>query len=350
METPGGFALHAAPATRLALVLALPSFCAICAICAGCAGADLASGVGRVRDQLAMARSRGAYRCAPRELANGEANAEFAEREFDEGEYFLAKDRLSAAQAAAEEALRLSSDERTCPKAKPQPPRRKEPMPDPLADRDGDGIPDVRDKCPNEPEDKDGFEDDDGCPDPDNDQDGILDAADKCPNEPEDIDGFQDDDGCPDPDNDQDGVPDASDRCPNEPGPAANGGCPPKLELINVTLEKIELKQAIFFRTAKAVIMPRSFGLLDEVAAALNARPTMQVRIEGHTDSRGGHAYNVRLSQARADAVKAYLVGKGIGSDRMEAKGYGPDQPIDNNRTAAGRERNRRVEFMITQQ
>jgi outer membrane protein OmpA-like peptidoglycan-associated protein len=326
---------------RLALALALLS---------SCAGADLASGVGKVRDQLETARSKGAYRCAPRELASGEANAEFAEREFGKGEYFVAKDRLEAAQAAAKEALRLSSDERTCPKPKPQPPRRKEPAPDPLADRDGDGIPDIHDKCPNEPEDRDGFEDDDGCPDPDNDKDGIPDAVDKCPNEPEDFDGFQDEDGCPDPDNDQDGVLDSRDRCPNEPGPASNDGCPPKFEFINVTQEKIELKQAIFFQTAKAVIMPKSFGLLGEVAAVLNARTSMHVRIEGHTDSRGAHAYNVRLSQARADSVKAYLVGKGIGSDRMEAKGYGPDQPIDNNKTSAGRERNRRVEFMITQQ
>jgi OOP family OmpA-OmpF porin len=86
------------------------------------------------------------------------------------------------------------------------------------------------------------------------------------------------------------------------------------------------------------------------VVVALNGRPTMHIRIEGHTDSRGSHAYNLRLSQARADSVKEYLVGKGISSDRMEAKGYGPDQPIDDNRTRAGRERNRRVEFMITQQ
>jgi OOP family OmpA-OmpF porin len=76
----------------------------------------------------------------------------------------------------------------------------------------------------------------------------------------------------------------------------------------------------------------------------------MQVRIEGHTDSRGSRAYNLRLSQSRADSVRAYLIGKGISSDRLEAKGYGPDQPIDNNKTAAGRERNRRVEFMITKQ
>jgi len=322
----------------------------VLAVLSSCAGEDLANRVGVVREQLATARSKGAYRCAPRELATGEANAEFAEREFGKGEYFVAKDRLEAAQAAAKEALRLSSDERTCPKPKPQPPRRKEPAPDPLADRDGDGIPDVLDKCPDEPEDKDGFEDEDGCPDLDNDKDGIPDAVDKCPNEPEDFDGFEDEDGCPDPDNDQDGVPDATDKCPNEPGPASNDGCPPKFEFINVTQEKIELKQAIFFQTAKAVIMTKSFGLLDEVATVLRARPNMQVRIEGHTDIRGGHAYNLRLSQSRADSVKAYLVGKGIGSDRMEAKGYGPDQPIDNNKTAAGRERNRRVEFMITQQ
>jgi outer membrane protein OmpA-like peptidoglycan-associated protein len=316
----------------------------------GCAGTDLAARVGKVRDVLDSARSKGAYRCAPRELATGEANAEFAEREFANGEYFLAKDHLEAAQAASDAALRLSSDERTCPKAKVVERRRPEPKPDPLADQDGDGIPDVRDRCPTEPEDKDGFEDDDGCPDLDNDKDGILDTKDKCPNEPEDMDGFQDEDGCPDPDNDGDGIPDATDKCPNEPGPASEGGCPKKYEFINVTDEKIELKQAIFFQTAKAVIMPKSFGLLNEVVAALAARPTMQVRIEGHTDSRGGRAYNLRLSQARADSVRAYLVGKGISSDRMEAKGYGPDQPIDNNKTVAGRERNRRVEFMITKQ
>jgi len=316
----------------------------------GCAGEDLAVRVDDVRQQLEQARARGAYRCAPRQLAIGEANAEFAEREFGKGEYFVAKDHLETAQAASREALRLSSDERTCPKPKPQPPRRKEPAPDPLADRDSDGIPDVRDKCPDEPEDVDGFQDDDGCPDPDNDQDGIPDTDDKCPNDPEDVDGFQDGDGCPDPDNDQDGVLDANDKCPNEPGPASNGGCPPKFELINVTQEKIELKQAVFFQTAKAIIMPKSFGLLDEVATALRSQPSMHVRIEGHSDVRGTRAHNLRLSQARADSVKAYLVGKGISSDRMEAKGYGPDQPIENNKTAAGRERNRRVEFMITQQ
>jgi OOP family OmpA-OmpF porin len=317
---------------------------------ASCAGTDLATRVGKVRDVLSAARGKGAYRCAPRELATGEANADFAEREFWKGEYFAAKDHLEVAQAAADAALRLSSDERACPKPKPERPRRPEPKPDPLADQDGDGIIDARDRCPTEAEDKDAFEDEDGCPDPDNDKDGILDAKDKCPNETEDPDGFEDGDGCPDPDNDRDGVIDPADRCPNEPGPPEEGGCPKKYEFINVTEEKIELKQAIFFQTAKSVILPKSFGLLDEVAAVLLGRANMQVRIEGHTDSRGGRAYNQRLSQSRADSVKAYLVGKGISSDRMEAKGYGPDQPIDNNKTAAGRERNRRVEFLITKQ
>jgi hypothetical protein len=97
-------------------------------------------------------------------------------------------------------------------------------------DRDHDGIPDVYDRCPDEPEDHDGFQDDDGCPDPDNDGDGIPDALDKCPNEPEDKDGFQDDDGCPDLDNDGDGIPDLNDACPNEKedgkGKRPTDGCP----------------------------------------------------------------------------------------------------------------------------
>ena len=97
-------------------------------------------------------------------------------------------------------------------------------------DADGDGIPDAKDQCPNEPEDKDGFQDEDGCPDPDNDGDGIADAKDKCPNEPEDKDGFQDDDGCPEPDNDGDGIPDTIDKCPNEAedkdGFQDDDGCP----------------------------------------------------------------------------------------------------------------------------
>ncbi len=103
--------------------------------------------------------------------------------------------------------------------------------PDP--DNDNDGIPDVDDRCINVPEDRDGDHDDDGCPegsDGDRDGDGILDSKDKCPDDPEDRDGFEDEDGCPDPDNDKDGIPDKMDRCPNDPedkdGFEDQDGCP----------------------------------------------------------------------------------------------------------------------------
>jgi outer membrane protein OmpA-like peptidoglycan-associated protein len=117
-----------------------------------------------------------------------------------------------------------------------------------------------------------------------------------------------------------------------------------------VTQEKIELKQKIFFDTNKATIQPRSYSLLDEVASVLRSRPSMTVRIEGHTDSRGKRAHNMTLSAARAGSVRQHLVGLGIDPSRMDAQGYGPDQPIETNKTAAGREKNRRVEFIITQQ
>jgi outer membrane protein OmpA-like peptidoglycan-associated protein len=191
--------------------------------------------------------------------------------------------------------------------------------------------------------------DTDGCPDPDNDGDAVADAQDKCPRDPEDRDAFEDEDGCPELDNDKDGYVDAADKCPNEAGPPGDDGCPPRYTFIKVTEERIEIKQTIFFQTAKAVIMRKSYPLLDEVAAALKSRPTMKVRVEGHTDSQGNRLLNVRLSQARADSVKAYLLGHGIAIDRLESKGFGPDQPIESNKTAAGREKNRRVDFVIVE-
>ena len=306
----------------------------------GCAGQDLAVRARDVRESLQKARENGAYQCAPRPLALSEANVDFAERELDRGEYFRALDHIEIAEANAKEALRLSPVD-VCGKPTLAPS---------LVDTDGDGIPDIRDLCPTLPEDKDGFQDEDGCPDLDNDGDGIPDALDKCPNEPEDKDGFEDEDGCPDLDNDQDGIPDASDLCPNEPGPPEERGCPKKYSLVSVTQDKIELHQAVFFATGRATILSPSFPLLDEVADVLKTRLAMEVRVEGHTDTRGSRANNMRLSQARADSVKAYLVGRDIDASRMVSVGFGPDQPIETNRTAAGRERNRRVEFMITKQ
>ena len=142
-------------------------------------------------------------------------------------------------------------------------------------DTDGDGIPDSRDKCVLEPEDKDGYLDDDGCPELDNDLDGILDAADKCPNEPEDPDGFEDADGCPDPDNDKDTVPDVDDQCPNEPGPPGGDrpGCPRKPALVVVTDKEIKITQQIHFEFDKDNIRPESFPILDAVAEVLQQNP-----------------------------------------------------------------------------
>jgi outer membrane protein OmpA-like peptidoglycan-associated protein len=358
---PAGFPSH-----RWAVALLLVA-------AGGCAGMQLQTNVRQVRTIAKEAKDNGAVKCAPRELALAETHLDFAEHELDQGDYFRAREHVQIADENARQAYRLSPRDRCVARAVPPKPGDKDgdgildnvdKCPTQPEDRDGfededgcpdpdndkDGIPDIKDKCPNEPEDKDDFQDEDGCPDPDNDTDGIPDATDKCPNEPEDKDGFEDEDGCPDPDNDKDGVPDVSDKCPNDPGPADNNGCPKKYEHIVVTQEKIELKQKIFFDTDRATIKPRSYGLLDEIASVLRSRPTMTVRIEGHTDSRGTRAHNLQLSQSRADSVRNHLVGLGIEPARMESKGYGPDQPIETNKTAAGRERNRRVEFFITQQ
>jgi OOP family OmpA-OmpF porin len=117
-----------------------------------------------------------------------------------------------------------------------------------------------------------------------------------------------------------------------------------------VTKEKIELKQKVHFATNKSTIYSDSFAMLSEVADVLKARPEIKVRVEGHTDSRGTMKRNMKLSQERADSVKAFLVGKGVEPERLEARGFGPTQPIDDNRTSKGRENNRRTEFIITSQ
>ncbi|HEY1815747.1 MAG TPA: OmpA family protein [Kofleriaceae bacterium] len=230
--------------------------------------------------------------------------------------------------------------------------------PDP--DNDNDGIPDTQDKCPNEPEDKDGFQDADGCPDPDNDQDGIPDKDDKCPNEPEDKDGFQDADGCPDPDNDQDGIPDKQDKCPDQPetknGYQDEDGCPDE---IPAKVKKFTgVIQGINFKVNSADLLPNSNGTLDKAVAVLKEFPELKMEIQGHTDDqamgRGGKfADNTALSQARAESVKAYFVKAGIEDGRLTAKGYGATQPIVDPATLKGaklnaaRAKNRRVEFKL---
>jgi outer membrane protein OmpA-like peptidoglycan-associated protein len=351
--------------------------------------------------------------------------------------------------------------------------------PRPSLDPDGDGIVGADDQCPDNPEDKDGFEDENGCPDPDNDADGIVDVDDQCPMDPEDPDGFKDDDGCPDYSTQvtvkvqrQNGLPVpgatsnitgdglaesgpssfvidlhegsyavkgmAPDYIENAvdfvvplpegqtevvvvlqpdvisgdltvkvqdtdgnilpdpiwymdggvgPAPIDNGTVtvkvpagehaldvrhegyvtdrrtitvPPKaaetvvIQLkksnVQISKERIDIRDTVYFDTAKARIQPRSFGLLDDVAGVLLDHPELvKVRIEGHTDSRGGADYNRRLSDDRAKAVRTYLIGKGVAADRLEAIGYGEDRPVDPANNEAAWEKNRRVDFFIVE-
>ena len=239
--------------------------------------------------------------------------------------------------------------------------RETKPTPPPVDnDPDHDGIIGAADKCPNDAEDKDGFQDDDGCPDPDNDGDGIADAADKCPNEPEDKDGFQDEDGCPDPDNDGDGVLDADDKCPTEPetknGFQDEDGCPDE---IPAKLKQFTgVVQGINFKVADAALAASSYATLDKAVAVLKEFGDLKMEIQGHTDDQpvkagGKFPDNQALSQARAESVRAYFVSKGIDESRVTAKGYGDTVPVENpkdlkaGRLAAARAKNRRVEFKL---
>ena len=325
-----------------------------------------------------------AYRCAPKQLAVAQSHLRFARVELRQGDFLRAEEHLQLSRVNAnslqEIVDRRAAEGDPCeevakPKAEkdtdgdgiidrldacPTEPEDADGFQDedgcPDPDNDADGIPDVNDKCPNEPEDIDGDRDEDGCPDKDNDRDGdgIVDRLDKCPDQAEDKDGFQDEDGCPDPDNDNDGIPDVTDRCPNEAedydGDADEDGCPDLYKLVVVTDTRIELRQKVYFATNKSTIKRRSYLLLNEVAQVLLDRPKIRVRIEGHTDSRGSDAYNKKLSQSRAKSVRVYLKRQGVASNRMEAVGFGEERPIEDNATKDGRAANRRVEFHIASQ
>jgi uncharacterized protein (TIGR03382 family) len=223
-------------------------------------------------------------------------------------------------------------------------------------DNDKDGVRDTQDSCISEPEDTDDFDDADGCPDPDNDKDNVLDPDDVCPIDPEDLDGFEDQDGCVDPDNDKDGLLDANDRCPNEPedvdGFEDEDGCPePGGGLVKITCAKIEIGEAVYFDVGKDSIQSRSFDLLDQVASVLNsAKQILRVRVAGHTDDRGNDKKNLELSRRRASSVLRYLTSHGVDAARLGSEGYGESEPITSNKTADGRAQNRRVEFQILEQ
>ncbi|HZI22382.1 MAG TPA: OmpA family protein [Gemmatimonadales bacterium] len=207
------------------------------------------------------------------------------------------------------------------------------------SDADGDGVFDGIDQCPNTP--PGAIVDKVGCP-LDSDMDGVPDGIDKCPNTPPgtEVDSvgcqrFKDSDG--------DGVDDSKDKCPNTPhGTRVDAaGCP-----ILFTPERTPvILRGVTFETGKSALKPNSFTVLDIVAQSLMGNPDIRIEIAGYTDNTGAASTNARLSQARAEAVRAYLASKGVAPNRMVAKGYGPANPIAPNTTTAGREQNRRVEL-----
>jgi outer membrane protein OmpA-like peptidoglycan-associated protein len=194
-----------------------------------------------------------------------------------------------------------------------------------------------------------------GLPDESYYRDKILDVDDLCPLVPEDFDGFEDEDGCPDLDNDGDRIADKDDRCPNEPETYNNvddkDGCPDKDDPRAVIIETdgtIDVLKPINFEYDKAKIKRDSYYILDAIAAALQGNSTIQLlEIAGHTDERGDDAYNLDLSDRRAAAVLRYLTGKGVDPKRLESQGYGETRPKDPRSTPAAYAKNRRVEFVI---
>lgn len=171
----------------------------------------------------------------------------------------------------------------------------------------------------------------------DTDGDGIVDSKDLCPTVPGKV------NGCPD--KDTDGVADGDDVCPDVPGILANKGCP------EVSTEEKEILYAaihgVKFESAKDIITPESYAILDNVVKVLNDKPQYKLAIEGHTDSQGDDAFNLDLSKKRAAAVKKYLEGKGITASRLTSEGYGETIPVKDNATAEGRAENRRVELKV---
>jgi OmpA-OmpF porin, OOP family len=201
-----------------------------------------------------------------------------------------------------------------------------------VADRDGDGIPDDKDNCTDRPEDKDGFEDEDGCPDIDNDQDGVLDVADKCINVPETYNGYADDDGCPD-------------------------TVPAELDQLRGTIE------GLIYAEAETQVRRTAKPSIEKIAKMMQTHPSIRIVVIGHTDDReaktfadpvkpGGPkpdlaALSADLSRARASMVKQTLVTLGIPASRIDVEGHGSEQPVAENDKPRNRLANRRVEVKL---
>lgn len=238
-------------------------------------------------------------------------------------------------------------------------------------DRDGDGVLDTADRCPNTPagmrvdtngcpidEDNDGVADSaDRCPNTpsgeqvdaqgcplatDSDGDGVVDSADRCPNSPRGA--MVDSAGCVIPqDTDGDGVDDSVDRCPGTPeGTQVDAvGCRILFQEQQTTL----ILEGVNFETGRASLTQAARAILLTVAQSLIGNPSIRVEVAGHTDITGSRDTNMRLSQSRADAVRNFLIRNGVDAERLVARGYGPDEPVADNATVAGRAQNRRVEL-----
>ena len=210
----------------------------------------------------------------------------------------------------------------------------------PTPDTDEDGILDPDDDCPEVP----GVPEYKGCPVPDTDKDGILDPDDDCPEVP----GVAEYKGCPIPDTDKDGILDPDDQCIEEPETfnefEDDDGCPdeaPKTESFTGVIEGIS------FDTNKATIRKAAAPKLEEAIETLKKFPDLRIEVSGHTDSVGNERHNMDLSRRRAEAVKKYMVDRGIAGNRIETRGAGENEPIESNRSKDGRARNRRIEFRL---
>jgi len=210
----------------------------------------------------------------------------------------------------------------------------------PIPDTDKDGVNDEEDKCPTVA----GLTRYNGCPIPDMDKDGVNDETDKCPT----VAGLARYDGCPIPDSDNDGINDEEDKCPGTAGTKENNGCP---EIKKEIIEKVNFAaRSIHFEKAKADILPELYKVLDEVVEILKQNPELTLSIDGHTSDDGNYEMNMKLSQQRANNVKKYLISKGIDSSRLDAKGFGPNKPLNNGKTLNERALNRRVELKLSNQ
>jgi outer membrane protein OmpA-like peptidoglycan-associated protein len=218
-------------------------------------------------------------------------------------------------------------------------------------DADYDKLVDAKDKCPKEGEDKDGFEDDDGCPDLDNDKDNVVDTKDKCPVSPEDLDGFADDDGCPDPDNDKDGVSDGVDKCPDKPekinGNDDSDGCPDNGDsLVISNPDRLELLEPVLFKDD--AIDKESLNQLNQLASTLRARADIKrIRIGVHVQPTKAAKKDQALSERRATAIREYLTKRGIEEKRLDVKAFGGATPLVKPETKGAAMINDRIELII---